>query len=605
MWLAGHPQVPVYATYLGTMIVIAGLLLDRPAVRDTFRRVLWSVTGLVLGLCLSAVLLVPMLELGRFSTRAEPTLERYGSSAYHAFELLTELSPFALGGFSVPGGEVPYIGVSLDSAYIGLLTIALALMAVFLPLRAREARVWIGLASLEALLCLGPATPVGRLFYYAPGLANFQAPLRHLFLVSLCLSVAAGFAVAAIVRDRSQSRILLVAAAAVTALGLLATGVLTSVMPEAIGLRADNAAYVSWAFGWPLLIGLAAMLVAASARVLPSRHGGAVAFAVLLVLIEVADLTAVHYRLPGRLFRYAEVRQEEAVPAPEMAALRSELQQTEQRALAADGSKNAFLLPNFPRAWNIPAASGTGSLALVSYLDVMGMDTSGAVSSAALSDAQHGADLFGVRYALVRKDSDASATIHDGTRWQFVEELRRDEDDPDTYYTLFRNTRALPRAWCASRVVPADRDGALAAIHTGKLPDGSEFDPRRDALIDPELQPAPYANATADAHVRFDATRPQRFDVSATSACVLVISEVDYPWWRASLDGDAAKLFQVDHALIGVNVPAGSHTVELWLQPVSLWIGGVISGLGVLGLAALVLMRTPRQRQAPAGAVSR
>lgn len=595
MWLAGHPQIPVYATYLGAAIVIAGLLLDHPTARDAFRRVFWSVTGLVLGLCLAAVLFVPMLELSRFSTRAEPTLERYGASAYQAFELLTTLSPFALGGFSIPDGYVEYIGVSLDSAYIGLVTIALALMSAFLPRGRREARVWLGLAVLEALLCLGPATIVGRLFYYAPGLANFQAPLRHLFLVSLCLSVAAGFSLAAIIRNRTLSNRLVVAAAVVSALALLATGLLTWIMPAATRVRADSAAYATWAFGWPLIVAAGVMLAAASVRFLPSRHGGAIVFAVLLVVVEVADLTAVHYRLPGRHFRYADVRQEEGAPAPRMAALRDELRQSGQRALAADGSKNAFLLPNFPRAWNIPSASGTGSLALQSYLAVMGMDTAGAVSPEALSDAHRGADLFAVRYALIRQDSEASAVVKAGTRWQVVEELRRDEDDPDTYYTLLRNTRALPPAWCASRVIPADRDATLAAIHTGTLPDGSAFDPRRDVLVDVGLQPSPYAEADAEAQVRFDATRPNRIDVNATSSCVLVMSEVAYPWWRASLDGRPAALFRIDDALIGVNVPPGSHTVELWLRPMSLWIGAVVSGLAVLGLAAMVLRRAPHR----------
>ena len=176
-----------------------------------------------------------------------------------------------------------------------------------------------------------------------------------------------------------------------------------------------------------------------------------------------------------------------------------------------------------------------------------------------------------------------------------MENLRRDEGDPDTHYGLFRNTRALPRAWCASRVVPADRDGTLSAIRSGTLPDGGEFEPRRDALVAAGLRPAPYAEANAEAQVRFDAARPHRFEVDATFSCVLVISEVTYPWWRASLDGRPANIFQVDHTLIGVNVPTGSHTVDLTLRPVSVWVGSAISGVSALVLLGVVLLRPARR----------
>src|SRR5205085_12278779 len=71
MWLAGHPQVPIYATYLAAALVFGGLLVDRPSKAVVLTRVQWSGVALALGLMLAAIALIPMIELGGFSPRAD------------------------------------------------------------------------------------------------------------------------------------------------------------------------------------------------------------------------------------------------------------------------------------------------------------------------------------------------------------------------------------------------------------------------------------------------------------------------------------------------------------------------------------------------------
>ena len=96
---------------------------------------------------------------------------------------------------------------------------ALAIAAPFVLSRhRREARIWMGIAVIEVLLCLGPATPLGMLFFYAPGYSSFQAPLRHLFLVSLCLAVVSGLALAELT-SRERRGVVAAAGSAATLLG--------------------------------------------------------------------------------------------------------------------------------------------------------------------------------------------------------------------------------------------------------------------------------------------------------------------------------------------------------------------------------------------------
>jgi uncharacterized membrane protein YfhO len=69
----------------------------------------------------------------------------------------------------------------------------------------------------------------------------------------------------------------------------------------------------------------------------------------------------------------------------------------------------------------------------------------------------------------------------------------------------------------------------------------------------------------------------------------MVIGEVYYPWWRVSVDGKPVELGRVNYTMLGVTVPPGSHVVRLSMAPVSVWIGGAISGLGLLLWSALII----------------
>jgi hypothetical protein len=76
-------------------------------------------------------------------------------------------------------------------------------------------------------------------------------------------------------------------------------------------------------------------------------------------------------------------------------------------------------------------------------------------------------------------------------------------------------------------------------------------------------------------------------EVDAAADGLLVLSEVYYPGWRASLDGQPAPLVRADYLLRGVPVPAGRHTVRVWYAPASVRIGLVISGLTLVMIGGL------------------
>jgi hypothetical protein len=596
MWLAGHPQVPVYTSYLSAALVAGGLYIDRPS-RDVVRaRLIWTGGAMVLGFAIAAIAVLPMVELGELSRRSQSNWELYISKALPPRQLLGIALPFAFGGFWSDGEiAVPYFGLGAPAeytGYVGMLPLALALAAPFvMSTQRRDAQLWLALVVLSALLCLGSVTPLGTLFYYMPGYASFRVPARHLFVVSLCISVLSGMAFADLTRRRDGWMRIALAVAA-TALGAaLIFGALSAWASDVRALVGGNALYVRWALQWPAILVASLIGLALVAWFLGRSRVALMSFAALLIAGHVFDLGMLHYRMPGYRFVYADIRRSEAVPHPKVVALRDELRRTGERVLATDGSKNQFLLPNLTRPWNVPAASGTGSLGIERYLDVLGMGGPGDVYPETLMGEHRGVDLFAIRYAFVREGTPLAAQVASQTaRWTALENVRYYEDDPDTFYTVFRNERPQPRAWCVSSVARVEPREALDSIRSGHLPRGAgEFRPEAVALVEADTLSS-WQNQNVPSEPDSVLVQPGRREYAVTSStpCLLVVGEVHYPWWRASIDDESAEIARVNHAMIGVPVPAGSHLVRLDLRPWTVWIGTAITAVALMLWAAII-----------------
>ena len=51
---------------------------------------------------------------------------------------------------------------------------------------------------------------------------------------------------------------------------------------------------------------------------------------------------------------------------------------------------------------------------------------------------------------------------------------------------------------------------------------------------------------------------------------VVVFSEIYYPGWQATIDGQPVDIARADYILRAINVPAGEHTIEMWFDPQSI-----------------------------------
>jgi hypothetical protein len=162
---------------------------------------------------------------------------------------------------------------------------------------------------------------------------------------------------------------------------------------------------------------------------------------------------------------------------------------------------------------------------------------------------------------------------------------------------VYENTRSLPRAWLAGGAAVLRDEAALEVIRTGKMPDGSVWEPRRTALVNAPPPGIVLADAdTADARTDVTLYEPNRVELKTDSPApsLLVLSENHYPGWRAYLDGRAVETLRVNYNLRGVALPPGAHEVTFVYRPKSVVIGLIIS---LLTAAALTLWRLRRSQK--------
>ena len=84
--------------------------------------------------------------------------------------------------------------------------------------------------------------------------------------------------------------------------------------------------------------------------------------------------------------------------------------------------------------------------------------------------------------------------------------------------------------------------------------------------------------------VSIDQWSPNRIEMTAEGPGKLVLSELVYPGWVASVDGEAVHIEEFDTILRAVSLDAGSHHIIFAFRPGSVYIG---IGLFFVGVASL------------------
>ena len=143
---------------------------------------------------------------------------------------------------------------------------------------------------------------------------------------------------------------------------------------------------------------------------------------------------------------------------------------------------------------------------------------------------------------------------------------------------VLRNQKALPRVWLVAEAEAMSAEEALRRIRG----QGRAFDPQRTVMLEIEPRELPalpggQVSPTATARIVVHENNHIAIDTSADTASVLIVSEVNYPGWVATVDGAGASIHTADFLLRGVILSAGVHRVEMRYTAPAARKGAVIS----------------------------
>jgi hypothetical protein len=563
--LAGHVQPLLFA---GAILVLTALVHGSASARGRRWRREWrrpaaqaAALGAValLGLGAAAVQLIPAAELTRWSVRAEIPFEKSTEYSLPPEQLISLLVP----GFFGRGPDA-YWGQWLrtEAGYAGVLPLVLAGVYLTLRLRRGGLTVWlIGLVGAAGLLvALGGYTALhGLLYRFVPVFGSLRAPARTIVLADLAIALLAAGGLFVLTRpQRPDDRRRLDAYAGLLARILAFAAALVPVGLVLLLLLRENPALpraTSAVEGWTMfVIWLGGSLAIVSARRpewLTPRTLTLVAVGWLtLDLVTSAQGLELTRQDPERDFErpsVVEFLRRDAEPfridtdtgvwdvwQPNTAML--------QRLPDVVGGIHPLELADFRRYW-----SGLGSRSTPLY------------------------DLLNARYLIGKKgvplDRDKFELAFDG--------------DPEL--SVFRNRRALPRAFLVAGAVAApDHERAYELIHE------EGFDPRAYAVV--EAATGLDARGPAgEARLLSYRAGALSVEVAPTAPGLLVLAEVWYPGWSATVDGRPAPVVRADYLFRAVPVGPGDRRVELRFEPTGWRLGLAVSLAAWAAIAALGL----------------
>ena len=614
--LAGGLQVFVYGVYALAIIAIVRLwsVLRRQGGKPFVLALGWLGVGAITALCLAAPQILPSWELATRTQRApgnlslvwadnpiQPVLPQppppgappnaprpspAETKSYHDVAALWTLIPRESPGF-----------------YFGILPPILAVAALFGRRRGLAAWILAG-AALAALLSIHLRTPLFAIYHALPTGAWFRNTYRFAILTGLGMAALAGLGVTSLetgghVRRRTMGAALAAAAAGVIVLAILR-------FPAPVVLHTGAAATAGLALAW-----LATRPgPAGSGRVPPS----------LLVIALFLELCFA-YRNP-----YIHPQKNDLSPLDEHRAVT-------QHVRAHVGSQRVAIVDEAWGSWAVQSKYGllhrvrtlndfeplTPSVygTLFPLLDGAPPETRVPFDGRLRLDPSRSRkkilDLLSVRYILVDRNRyppwDAGAAAFGLRRIPLA--------DPEI--AVFENPAAQPRATLVENAVLVASEEEAARI----LAD-PDFDPRRVAVVE-SAGAAALSNRSealrgytlagwkvkADGRsrrnpgtariVRDDPDRVELdVEVAPGRAGWLVLMDLDWPGWRATVNGRPAVIVRANLVGRGLRLAAGSHRVVFTYEAASFRLGCLVALLAAcLWAFGALAVRAAGRRMGP------
>jgi hypothetical protein len=598
MFLAGHPQM-AYIN-LGTAALLAVVLLFRGRSRrgpalpgprpGRVRFLAGALLAVVLGTGLALPQILPTLELVQDGPRRQGlSFQEATEWDYHPAYLILFVRPFHFGDpgelaaprdgtrdgkpnvadAATPAGFRPMAGTRNFfwevCAYVGLLPLGLALLALWPGRRSTVAWGLLAILVVCLLLALGRHTGLARLAHdHVPGFRWFRFHGRFLLPVYLCLAVLAALGLTRLT-DRIRERL------APGALIALATGAL------AVAICFLDLFWVLHDHNPTIAAGRWTSPPASVERIREEEQGRHEPFRIMTFdPARLVFLNAYHRAggWKGDLTPYDVAREMVYADANLLHGLEHLDFSPPLYPEALMQAVTAFLTPD-PATGTPPSARA--------------------------------ASLLNVRYVLSPvRTLDRNPAFRWLATFPGGPEVLHGTGQPCDVH-LFLNTKARPRAWLVPHArIARGGDPRAEALRVLARPD---FDSRREVVILAPSDPVPDEQDSVSSagtgddpgqveFVEHDPTRV-RLRVETPHAAWLVLAETFDTNWRATLDGHETAVHPANLGSRAVHVPPGTHELLFTYEPYAFKLGAGLAIVAAFGVGLVLLGKRWWRRTRP------
>jgi len=569
--LAGHPQLTFYEfIFLGFYGVY--LWVVQPDTR--FRNAIGLFLFFLLAGSVALVLYLPAAELSNNTIRSAWTFDQISEGSFRFVQFLSFLMPKVFGAWTGDRSTIPIFW--LDGPHFGYFTywetcfyfgIAILFLAFFQFAFLKKDRflifclIWM---VFSICIALGSNFFVFKMLYdYLPGFDKFRIPSRILFTWNFLIPLLAARTLDQM-RDATYVRqsvrfFTITAIAGMAIAAAVGLGVLQVFFPGPLS-NAANALYAATQ-GWIALFNIGLFLAVILLLARKSIRYRMAQFLLLGALIVDIFLFGMNHHLTSPNAGPEMYGQNRELISAFKAELSREMFRINSRQFTLDNSN--------PIAWWTPLRIVERNQGMIDNIQLLeGYNPYNLFRRVPPSQGevqfQRMLDLLNVKYFI---DPSVSAL---------------------TRSSIMINPSRLPRAQMFYRYEIFADDSTVKAYMLN-----NNFDYKRTLL----LTSAPKISLTQGKDSILNEVRLEeysantfRLNVKTAENGLLWVSEIWYPAWRASVDGEPVTIHCADYSFRAVEIPRGSHTVVFSYQSKAFSIGATITAIAlVLSIAYLVM----------------
>lgn len=572
---AGSFQAAFYALALVVVSTLNSLLNYKKNLASKEMIVIFL--GLLVGLLISAIQLIPTFELLNLSIRAaDQNIIEYKYGLLPAQNLLTFISPDFFGN-PATGNFWGFMGYQETAGYFGATSLIFVILALWIIIKEKKKNYYVVAGIFLITLILVIDNPISRMTYQlkVPVFSTSYATRMLLFVTfSAAILTAVGLNNLTKYRKTAMAVTLVTLSLLVVVLVYLFINIQMSSASGKDEVRQVENLKVALK-NTVVPTGLIALMLIS--QILIKRK---VFLMVILGFLIVID----NFRFSYKVMDFSKAN----LLYPTTPAI--EFIQQNIGYFRFDREKSEVFPPNSWIPYKLMSPSGYDPLYPKQYAQFYNVynnnDPLGGVSRYAELDQYNSpfTDLAGVKYLMVaRRDKEGVIKREAETISYKINEDKYKRVFEDKTTIILENPDVLPRVnFYQNFEVEADSIKALRKLRAG-------FNFKQAVILDktPNIKPS---NVREDASLKIKGYRANKVVIESNSKGdgVVMLTDTYYPGWKVYVDNKESELFLANGIFRAVGVTAGKHNIEFKYQPESFKLGAIISAFSFIFWLVLI-----------------